>query len=130
VGVLDDITDKLGGKQGQDGGIASLQKMISSSGGLHGLTSKLTSSGLGQQVQSWVGTGENKPVSGAQVEQAMDPAQLDAMAKQAGMTPAETSDQVAKALPEMVNEATPQGQMPDHDPFSKGVDAVKRMFKK
>jgi uncharacterized protein YidB (DUF937 family) len=60
----------------------------------------------------------------------MDPAQLDAMAKQAGMTPAETSDQVAKALPEMVNEATPQGQMPDHDPFSKGVDAVKRMFKK
>ncbi len=130
MGVLDDITNKLGGKQGQEGGLSSMQKMISSSGGLHGLTSKLTSSGLGQQVQSWVGTGENKPVSGAQVQQAMDPAQLDAMAKQAGMTPAETSDQVAKALPEMVNEATPQGQMPDHDPFSKGVDAVKRMFKK
>ncbi len=129
MGMLDDITAKLGGKQGQEGGLASMQKLISSSGGLHGLTSKLTSSGLGQQVQSWVGTGENKPVSGTQVQQAMDPAQLDAAAKQAGMTPAETSDQVAKALPEMVNQATPEGQMPDHDPFTKGVDSLKRMFK-
>ena len=63
-------------QQGQEGGLASLQKMFSSSGGLQGLTSKLTSSGLGQQVQSWVGTGENQPVSGAQVQQAMDPSEL------------------------------------------------------
>ena len=129
MGFLDDITAKLGGSQGKEGGMASLQKLVTSSGGLHGLTSKLTNSGLGQQVQSWVGTGENKPVSGAQVQQAMDPAELNAMAKQAGMTPEETSHQVAQALPEMVNQATPHGQMPDHDPFSKGMDAVKRMFK-
>ena len=45
------------------------------------------------------------------------------------MTPEETSDQVAKALPEMVNQATPQGQMPDSDPFAKGLDALKRMLK-
>jgi uncharacterized protein YidB (DUF937 family) len=125
-----DIAAKLGGQQGTDGGMASLQKMVSSSGGLQGLTSKLTSSGLGKQVQSWVGSGENQPVSGAQVQQAMDPAQLDAMAKQAGMTPTETSDHIAKALPDMVNEATPQGQMPAQDPFTKGVDAVKKMFSK
>jgi uncharacterized protein YidB (DUF937 family) len=125
-----DIAAKLGGQQGTDGGMASLQKMVSNSGGLQGLTSKLTSSGLGKQVQSWVGTGENQPVSGAQVQQAMDPGQLDAMAKQAGMSPAQTSDEVAKALPHMVNEATPQGQMPAQDPFTKGVDAVKNMFSK
>jgi uncharacterized protein YidB (DUF937 family) len=130
MGFLDDITAKLGGDKGQEGGIASLHKLVSSSGGLQGLTSKLTSSGLGQQVQSWVGTGENKPVSGAQVQQAVDPAQLNAMAKQAGMTPEETSDEVAKALPHMVNEATPQGQVPASDPFAKGMDAIKNMFKK
>ena len=33
---------------------------------------KLTSNGQGQQVQSWVGTGENQPVSGAEVKQALD----------------------------------------------------------
>ena len=132
MGFLDDVTAKLGGKHGQDSGIASLQKLISSSGGIHGLTSKLTSSGLGQQVQSWVGTGENQPVSGAQVQQAMDPDQLKSMADHAGMTPEQTSHEVAKALPEMVNQATPQGQMPDKDkdPFAKGTDALKRMFKK
>jgi uncharacterized protein YidB (DUF937 family) len=52
------------------------------------------------------------------------------MASQAGMTPAETCDHVAQALPEMVNQATPQGQMPASDPFAKGLDSVKRLFKK
>jgi uncharacterized protein YidB (DUF937 family) len=129
MGFLNDVTAKLGGQQGQEGGLASLQKMLSSSGGLQGLTSKLSSSGMGQQVQSWVGTGQNQPVSGSQVQQAMDPTELNAMAQQAGMTPEETSDQVAKALPEMVDQATPQGQLPDSDPFSKGKDALKRMLK-
>jgi len=128
--ALTEITSKLGGQQGQDGGLASLQKMINSSGGLHGLTSKLASSGLGQQVQSWVGHGDNQPVTGQQVQQAMGPNQINEMAKQANMSPEETCNQVAQALPQMVDQATPQGQMPapENDPFSKGKDAVKRML--
>jgi uncharacterized protein YidB (DUF937 family) len=129
MGFVDDIMGKLGGQQGEQGGLASVQKMFSSGGGLQGLTQKLTSSGLGQQVQSWVGSGENQPVSGAQVQQAMDPQTLNAMAKQAGMTPEENSENVAKVLPEMVNQATPQGEMPAQDPFAKGLDHVKKMFK-
>ncbi len=131
MGTMDQITAKLGGKQGSDGGVASLQKLVSSSGGLQGLTSKLASSGLGQQVQSWVGHGDNQPVSGSQVQQAMDPGQINSMAKQAGMTPEETSDHVAQALPHMVDQATPEGQMPapPNDPFSKGMESVKRMLK-
>jgi uncharacterized protein YidB (DUF937 family) len=130
MGSLDQITAKLGGQQGTDGGVASLQKLVSSSGGLHGLTSKLASSGLGQQVQSWVGHGENQPVTGSQVQEAMDPGQLNSMAKQAGMTPEETSDHVAQALPDVVDQATPQGHMPapENDPFARGMDSVKRML--
>jgi uncharacterized protein YidB (DUF937 family) len=131
MGTLDQITAKLGGQQGKDGGVASLQKLVSSSGGLHGLTSKLASSGLGQQVQSWVGHGDNQPVSGSQVQEAMDPGQLNVMAKQAGMSPEETSDHVAQALPDMVDQATPQGQMPapENDPFAKGMNSIKQMLK-
>jgi uncharacterized protein YidB (DUF937 family) len=131
MGALDQVTAKLGGQKGTDAGVASLQMLVSSSGGLHGLTSKLASSGLGQQVQSWVGHGENQPVSGSQVQQAMDPGQLNSMAKQAGMTPEETSDHVAQALPDMVDQATPQGQMPapENDPFTKGMQSVKKMLK-
>jgi uncharacterized protein YidB (DUF937 family) len=129
MGFLDDIMTKLGGQQGQEGGVASVQRMISASGGLHGLTSKLSSKGMGKQVQSWVGTGANQPVTGTQVRQAMDPAHLQQMAKQAGMTPEETSDHVARALPELVNQATPHGQIPESDPFAKGLDSVKHMLK-
>jgi uncharacterized protein YidB (DUF937 family) len=131
MGALDQVTAKLGGQQGTDGGVASLQKLVASSGGLHGLTSKLASSGLEQQVQSWVGHGQNQPVSGSQVQQAMDPGQVNSLAKQAGMSPGETCDHVAKALPDMVDQATPQGHMPapENDPFSKGMDSIKRMLK-
>lgn len=128
MGFLDDVTARLGGRQGQDDGLAFLQKMVRSSGGLQGLMWKLSRSGLGQQVQSWVGTGENQPVTGFQVRQALDPRQLKAMAAQAGMTPEETSDQLAAVLPAVVNQATPQGQLPDSDPFGKGLDKVRRML--
>jgi uncharacterized protein YidB (DUF937 family) len=129
MGILDNVTAKLGGQQGEEGGLASLQKMFSSNGGLQGMMSKMTQSGMGQQVQSWVGTGENQPVSGQQVQQAMDPHELHSMAQQAGMSDEETSDHIAQAMPEMVNQATPQGQMPQQDPFAKGLDSLKKMLK-
>jgi uncharacterized protein YidB (DUF937 family) len=127
--ILDDITAKLGGQQGQEGGLASLQKMFTSNGGLQGMMSKLSNSGMGQQVQSWVGTGENQPVSGHQVQQAMDPNELHSMAMKAGMSDEEASDQIAQAMPAMVNDVTPQGQIPQQDPFAKGLDSLKRMLK-
>src|SRR5215475_14866909 len=125
MSLLSEITTKLGGEQGQEGGLASLQKLVSSSGGLQGLTSKLASNGLGQQVQSWVGHGQNQSVSGSEIQGAVDPSQVHAMAQQAGMSDEETCDHVAKALPDMVDKATPEGQMPapQHDPFSKGMES-------
>jgi uncharacterized protein YidB (DUF937 family) len=131
MSTLGDLTAKLGGQQGQEGGLASLQKLVNSSGGLQGLTSKLASSGLGKQVQSWVGNGQNQPITGPQVQDAMDPSQVHAMSQQSGMTDEETCDHVAKALPDMVDQATPQGQMPapQNDPFSKGMGKVKQLLK-
>lgn len=131
MGLMDEITTKLGGQQGQEGGIASLQKMMNSSGGLHGLTQKLQQGGLGKQVQSWIGSGQNQQVSGEQVHQAMDPQQMQQMSQQSGMSDEETCDCVAQALPHMVNNATPQGQMPapEQDPLSKGISGLRQMLK-
>jgi uncharacterized protein YidB (DUF937 family) len=128
MGILDDITAKLGGQNGQEGGLASLQKLFSSSGGLEGITSKLTNSGMGKQVQSWIGTGQNEPVTGHQVQEAVDPHELHHVAEQAGMSDEEASEQVARAMPEMVNHATPEGHIPQQDPFAKGLDSLKRML--
>jgi uncharacterized protein YidB (DUF937 family) len=128
MGFMNDLTARLGGSQGSDGGVAVLHKMVRSSGGLQGLIWKLGRSGLGQQAQSWVSTGENQPVTGSQVRDAIDARQLKAIADQAGLTPEETSDQLAKVLPVVVNQATPQGQLPDNDPFASGLEKVKRML--
>jgi uncharacterized protein YidB (DUF937 family) len=136
MGLLDNVMGKLGGQQdgqGAEGGEGSLQaltKLLSANGGVQGLMAKMSSNGLGQQVQSWVGTGENKPVSGAQVSQALDTDSLNKMAQETGSTPEKVSDDVAKVLPEVVNKATPDGQVPKQgdDPLSKGVDAIKGMF--
>jgi uncharacterized protein YidB (DUF937 family) len=128
MGFITDVTARLGGKEGPDGGVALLHKMVRSSGGLQGLVWKLNRGGLGQQVDSWVGTGENQPVTGPQVRRAIDPRQLSSMADQAGMTPEETSEELASVLPVVVNQATPQGQLPDNDPFAKGLEKVKRML--
>jgi uncharacterized protein YidB (DUF937 family) len=128
MGFMNDLTARLGGVQGSDGGVAVLHKMVRSSGGLQGLIWKLSRSGLGQQAQSWVGTGENQPVTGSQVREAIDARQLNSIADQAGLTPEETSDQLAKVLPVVVNQATPQGQLPDNDPFASGLEKVKRML--
>jgi uncharacterized protein YidB (DUF937 family) len=130
MGFLDDVLGKIGGQQGQEGGLASITKLFSANGGLQGVMAKLTSNGQGQQVQSWVGTGDNQPVSGAEVRQALDDDSLSKAAQQAGTTPDKVSEDVAKVLPQMVNKATPQGQVPRQgdDPFAKGIDAIKGMF--
>ncbi|GAA2401522.1 hypothetical protein Cme02nite_58360 [Catellatospora methionotrophica] len=80
---------------------------------LSGLVDQLSKSGLGPQVQSWVGTGKNENVTGAQLQQALGGGTLENLAQEAGTTPRQAADDLAKVLPEIVNQATPQGQMPD-----------------
>jgi uncharacterized protein YidB (DUF937 family) len=130
MSFMDNVLAKIGGQEGQEGGLSSITRLFSENGGLQGIMAKLTSNGQGQQVQSWVGNGQNQPISGTDVKQALDDDSLRQLARQAGTTPDKVSDEVAQALPHLVNEATPQGQVPPQgqDPFSKGVDAVRSMF--
>jgi uncharacterized protein YidB (DUF937 family) len=127
MGYLNDMLAKLGGQGGQEGGLGALSKLFNSNGGMRGVTSKLSAGGMGQQVQSWIGHGKNEPVTGQQVQDALDTDSLNQLAQQTGQTPEQASAQVARVLPEMINQATPQGSMPADDPFSKGVGAMKNM---
>jgi uncharacterized protein YidB (DUF937 family) len=129
---IDDILAMLGGQKGAAGGMSSVMKLFGGGGGeggLQGLVSGLSKNGLGDQVQSWVGSGQNQPVSAADVQAHVDPTVLNQVAEQAHMTPEQVSQNVAQVLPEMVNKATPQGQLPAEDPFAKGLDKLQQMFK-
>ena len=86
--------------------------LVQQQGGLEALVQKFQAGGLGDVVQSWVGTGANAPVSGAQLEKVLGHDALAAVAPQAGVAPAQVQDGLASVLPEIVNQLTPGGSMP------------------
>lgn len=96
--------------------MALVGSLLASSGGLQGLLAKLQSGGLGDAVQSWIGTGANQPVSGDQLGSALGPDLMGMIASQLGGSPAQASGTLADLLPGLIDQLTPKGQLPaDHD---------------
>jgi uncharacterized protein YidB (DUF937 family) len=89
--------------------------------GVAAIISKFESAGLGQHVQSWVGTGQNVPVTAEQIGQAFTPEELSGWAQQAGTTPDALRGVLAEALPHVVDHATPGGAVPDQTPDLSGL---------
>ena len=118
-GMLGQILGGLmgGGQQGQGSPmVAILQQVLATkqdgTGGVAALVSKFQAAGLGQQAQSWVGTGANQPVSAEHVGQVFTPDQIQHWATQAGTTPDAMRQVLAEALPHVVDHVTPGGQLP------------------
>lgn len=103
LGALLGALGGAGGAQGAGGG---------ANNPLGGLMDMLTKSGLVDQAQSWVGTGENQPVSGAQIAEALPDEALQKVAEQAGVSPEDAADQIAQALPQAVDKLSPGGSLP------------------
>lgn len=108
---LQDVLGKLGGNRGHQGGIDNVQQLFGG-GGLQGIVQTLNNKGMGPQVQSWIGSGQNQPISGSDIQRVVDPAKLQQMAQQQDMSTDEFSNHVAQALPDMVDQATPEGMVP------------------
>ncbi|MGH7109134.1 MAG: YidB family protein [Stellaceae bacterium] len=97
-------------QQGAAGNL--LSEAISGAGGLSGLVAKFDQAGLGDHVRSWIGSGDNLPISADDITRVFPPEQIAAWAQQHGL-PAGTAQQVlAHLLPHAVDSATPDGQVP------------------
>ena len=101
-----------GGGGGGMGGLGTLGG-LGALAGLAILASRLKQGGLGDAVGSWIGSGPNQPVSGQQLRGAIDADVLDELAGEFGLSPDEVSEQLAGAVPEVVDEITPGGRWPD-----------------
>ena len=115
------INELLGGVLQQTGGgteakllegVLGLMGGGGALGGMSGVLGLLESKGLGNQVKSWVGTGQNQAVSGDQIQQALGDEHIQSIAQQAGCSPEEASAGIAQILPHVVDQATPTGQLP------------------
>jgi uncharacterized protein YidB (DUF937 family) len=81
-------------------------------GGLGGLLNKLEQGGLGSAANSWVGSGQNQPVSPSQLGTALGPNIIKVLAQKSGLSEEELTKQLSQALPGIVDKLTPNGRLP------------------
>lgn len=109
MGLLDQA---LGAIEGGSLSAELAQLVQNQPGGLAGLAERFHAGGLGDIVQSWIGQGGNLPVSAGQIEQVLGSDAVQGLATKLGIDPAQASAQIAQLLPQLVDKATPGGQLP------------------
>ena len=150
MGLLDGLLGNLmgsylGGNQGRNpfgggnqmqGGNMLLQialMMLQQNGGLEGVLGKFRQGGLAQQADSWVGTGQNMEVSGDQLQEVFGPSTMGDLASKLGMPTGQAGSVMAQILPELINQLTPHGQVPENsnqnisDELSKLANSARNM---
>ncbi|MEU6376135.1 YidB family protein [Streptomyces sp. NPDC046909] len=105
--ILGALLSALGGQSGQGAG-----QNGQGGGSLGGLLDILARSGLAEQKDSWVGSGANQSVTGAQIQEALPDGTLQQVAEQTGVSPDKAADELAQVLPGAVDKLTPDGQVP------------------
>jgi uncharacterized protein YidB (DUF937 family) len=114
MGVLDGLLGSLMGGSPQTGQSPLLQmalQLIQQNGGLPGIIGKFQQAGLGQQAGSWVGTGQNLPISAQELQQVLDGGTIGQIAQQFGLSRGDAGSGLARALPQIIDKLTPTGQI-------------------
>ena len=99
----------MGGNQGSMVQVA--MEMFNQYGGLNGVLDKFKQGGLGELATSWVGTGENLPISAEQISSVLGSGAIAEMAAKFGITPEVLSNQIAQQLPSVIDKMTPNGEV-------------------
>ena len=112
-GFFGNILGELeGGGTAQAGTGNLLSSAINEAGGPAGIAQKFEQAGLGEKVQSWIGTGHNLPVSVEEITRVFPPEQIDAWAQRHGLPAGAASQLLAQFLPHAVDATTPDGNVP------------------
>jgi len=90
--------------------------MLSQPGALNNLTAAFHQQGLGNVMQSWIGTGQNLPISASQLQQVLGSGTVNDIAQKAGISGPEAAAALSGLLPHVVDKVTPSGAAPaSHD---------------
>ena len=141
MGLLDSVIGALGQGQGQTtGGAGNSQAELLNAvigmlnqgggaggggpgglGGLIGLVNKFQQGGLGNIVNSWVGTGQNLPISPDQLGGVLGHDTIASMAGKLGLDRNEVLGQLSQMLPQVVDRLTPHGEIPQGNAAGGGL---------
>lgn len=118
MSLFDDLENKAANSMlgGSSNPLATglLQMINSQPGGLSGLLQSFHEKGLGGVAASWVGTGQNLPISADQLQNVLGSDQVKQLAAKAGISPDAAGAALTQLLPSLVDRLTPNGQMPQH----------------
>ena len=81
-------------------------------GGLSAIVAKLEQAGLGEQVKSWIGNGQNLPISADQLRQVLGNDTVRQLAAKYNIPVDQLAAVLAHQLPVAVDHASPQGKLP------------------
>jgi uncharacterized protein YidB (DUF937 family) len=88
-------------------------------GGLGGLLKQFQQNGFGDEINSWVGTGQNKPVAPNQISDALGQDTIDALSQRTGLPKDQILVVLSKVLPNTVDQLTPEGRLPTRQEISR-----------
>ena len=120
MGILDRAIEMLGGDHLpiMDARTKLMQTALSllanngQTGGLNGLVERFNEAGLGNVIQSWIGSGENAPITGRQLQQVLGDGHLRQISEETGLSEPVAADQLSDMLPDLVDKLTPSGHIP------------------
>ena len=81
-------------------------------GGLSAIVAKLQQAGFGDQVKSWIGTGQNLPITAEQLQQVLGSDTAKQLAARFNIPLDQISKILAEQLPKAVDGASPNGTLP------------------
>jgi uncharacterized protein YidB (DUF937 family) len=117
------------GQQGENPLIQIAGSLLQQHGGVAGLLEKFNSAGLGEQISSWISTGQNLPVDGAQISEALGHGTIADIAGKLGLPTDQISGGLAQMLPQLIDQMTPNGSTGgSHDLLEQGLSALGSMF--
>ena len=130
MGLMDEVLAMAGSSGAQQGQHASAltasMTYINSPqvGGIAGLQNMFQQGGLGSIVSSWIGNGQNLPVSASQLQNVLHGGALQQAAQQAGMDPSQLTGMMSSLLPHLVDKLSPNGQVPDASALQKMLQGL------
>ncbi|HEY0846280.1 MAG TPA: YidB family protein [Noviherbaspirillum sp.] len=120
MGILDKAFEMLGDNHLplMDSRTKLLQAALSlianngQTGGLHGLVERFQEAGLGNAISSWIGSGENVPITAEQMEQVLGEGHLQQISEETGLPEHDVADRLSDMLPDLIDKLTPAGHIP------------------
>ena len=122
MGLLDDVMGMAGMGTTANaqtpqhaGALGMLLEYINSPqvGGIGGLQQMFQQKGLGGVISSWIGTGQNLPISAEQLQSVLHSDALQSMIAKTGMDQGQVFSALSQVLPNVVDKLTPNGELPD-----------------